>query len=96
MALAAGNAHMEHHYGQDLPNLMFSIDDASLDKCRTFILNLLQTEREMVTSWHETITKSNDHMQHSSADHTNAVFLKDPNSACIRYALPFPFPSPFV
>ena len=84
MALAAGNAHLTHYYGQDLPNLLYSIDDAVLDKCRSFILSLLQTEREMVTSWHEVITKSNDLMSNTSADHTNAVFLKDPNSASIK------------
>ena len=83
MALAAGNAHLNHYYCQDLPYLMYSIDDAVLDKCRNFILNLLQTEREMVTSWHEVIYKSNELMEHSSVDHTNAIFLKDPNSISI-------------
>ena len=84
MALAAGNAHLNHYYGQDLPNLLYAIDDSALDKCRGFILNLLSTERDMVTSWHEVIQKANELMEHASADHTNAVFLKDPNSASIK------------
>ena len=85
MALAAGNAHLNHYYGIDLPNLLYTVDDAVLDKCRVFIQNLLQTEREMVTSWHEVIQKTTEFMDHASADHTNAVFLKDPNSASIKY-----------
>lgn len=83
MALAAGNAHLAHYYNTDLPNLMLTIDDAALDKCRSYILNLLQTETEIVNSWSVVIGKSAELVEKTSADHITTVFLRDPNSAPI-------------
>ena len=83
MALAAGNAHLTHYYETDLPNLMFTIDDGALDRCRSFMLSMLLTEQEWVSSWSEVVTRSTTMIEHASADKTNAVFLRDPNSAPI-------------
>lgn len=91
MALAAGNAHLQHYYGQDLPNLMLTIDNSALDKCRSFILNLLHTEREMVNSWSEVIERSFEQAEQTSADLTNSTFLRDPNSASIMLVIIFHF-----
>ena len=87
MALAAGNAHLNHYYGQDLPNLMFMIDDGALDRCRSFVLSLLQTERDAISSWSEVVEHATNLMEHASADKTNSVFLRDPHSSSIKYVV---------
>ena len=84
LALAAGNAHLTHYHEQDLVNLMISIDDCVLDKCRAFMINLLQVEQDTVTTWGDVAQKCLSFLQNTSADYTNSVFLKDPSSAAIK------------
>lgn len=83
MALAAGNAHFDHYYNQDLINLMLNIDDCVLDKCRSHMLNLLKVEKDSVQSWSDVIEKATDLVDHTSADYTNSIFLRDPNSSSL-------------
>lgn len=80
MALAAGNAHLEHYYGQDLANLMLTIDDQVLDRVRNFLLAILSAENDVNGGWSEVITATIGQVEKTSADYTNTVFLRDPNS----------------
>lgn len=80
MALAAGNAHLEHYYSQDLANLMLTIDDQVLDRIRNFLLAILSAENDVNGGWSEVITTTMAQVEKSSADYTNTVFLRDPNS----------------
>ncbi|XP_075676015.1 F-BAR and double SH3 domains protein 2-like isoform X2 [Dermatophagoides pteronyssinus] len=93
MALAAGNAHFDHYYNQDLINLMLNIDDCVLDKCRSHMLNLLKVEKDSVQSWSDVIEKATDLVDHTSADYTNSIFLRDPNSSSLTEILTYEFQS---
>ncbi|KAH9511908.1 F-BAR and double SH3 domains protein 2 [Dermatophagoides farinae] len=91
MALAAGNAHFDHYYNQDLINLMLTIDDYVLDKCRGYMLNLLKVEKDSAQSWYDVNEKATDLVDHTSADYTNSIFLRDPNSTSLTEILSYEF-----
>lgn len=84
MALAAGNAHFDHYFNQDLPALMHTIDDGVLDKCRSNVLAILQAEHDAVLSWNEVIKTCTELVQQTSADHTNNIFMREANSEPLR------------
>lgn len=87
MALAAGNAHLTHYYNQDLVNLMINIDDTMLDKCRTYMLNLLKMEKESATLWWDVIERSIEMVEKTSSDYTNSLYYRDPNSSPFKFVL---------
>ncbi|KPM08398.1 SH3 domain containing protein 5 [Sarcoptes scabiei] len=91
MALAAGNAHLEHYFNQDLVNLMLTIDDNVLDKCRSFMINLLHLEKDVANNWWTVIEKTINLLDKTSTDHTNSIFLRDSNSSCLTDCLLYEF-----
>ncbi|RWS17284.1 SH3 domain containing protein 5-like protein [Dinothrombium tinctorium] len=91
MSLVAGNAHLNHYYSIDLPNLMRQLDDDVLDKCRGFVNSLLQGEINSINIASETMEKLSQLLDATSGDITNSAFLSEPTSACLRETLQIDF-----
>src|SRR5690242_5867877 len=91
MSLSATNAHLNHFFTLDLPNLFKAMDDEALDKCRGFILQLMQSESNSLTAYLESVEKANRMVEQSSAELTNQFFLRESASACINDTLQIDF-----
>ncbi|XP_054163435.1 protein nervous wreck-like [Oppia nitens] len=91
MALAAGNAHLDHYYSLDLPQLIVNIDDTVLDKCKGFMLSLLESEINAIQLTNESLDKAYRLINSSSADFTNKAFMAEQQSACLRELLVYDF-----
>ena len=84
MALAGTNAHLSHFFQQDIPNLIKTLDDDVLDKCRNYLLNILSVEIKSGAELNSGVARANGLTEGTSADWTNYAFLMEPASSCIR------------
>uniref|UniRef100_T1K9U1 SH3 domain-containing protein n=1 Tax=Tetranychus urticae TaxID=32264 RepID=T1K9U1_TETUR len=91
LALVAGNAHLEHYYSIDLPNLMQFLEDDVLDKCKGFMLNLLNSETTSLANASEALTGLVTALESTSAELTDKAFLAEQASNCLRDTLQFEF-----
>lgn len=84
MALAAGNAHLQHYYQRDLTDFINLIDDGVLDHCKIFMATLSECD---INSLKDALT----HAQYWSkminltgSQKTNSIFLDCEQSSCLR------------
>jgi hypothetical protein len=84
MSLAAGNAHLEQYYTYDLPNLMQTVDDSVLEKCKDFMIKLLENEFTCAKDAFESVGQAVEQLQQTSAELTNQIYLNEPTSNCLR------------
>lgn len=84
MALAAGNAHLQHYFGRDLTDFIHTIDDGVLDHCKIFMATLSECD---INSLKDALT----HAQYWSkminltgSQKTNAIFIECDHSMCLR------------
>lgn len=85
MSLTASNAHLNHFYANDLPELVKNLDDGVLEKSRTFIASLIEKEINSVNCLSEGMSKVSDMVNVTSGQFTTFAFLSDPASTCIRF-----------
>ncbi|CAG2100177.1 unnamed protein product [Medioppia subpectinata] len=83
MALSAANGHLDHYYNLDLPQLMHNIDDDVLDKCRGFILSLLESELNAIQLTNQSLDNAYRLVESTSGDITNKAFLADPHELLV-------------
>ena len=84
MALAAGNAHLNHYHHRDLTDFMNLIDDNVLDHCKIFMATLSECD---INSLKDTLS----HAQYWSkminltgSQKTNSIFYESEKSECLR------------
>lgn len=84
MALAAGNAHLQHYYQRDLNDFIHLIDDGVLDHCKIFMATLSECD---INSLKDSLM----HAQYWSkminltgSQKTNSIFLECDQSLCLR------------
>lgn len=85
MSLAAGNAHLEQYYSYDLPNLMQTVDDGTLEKCKDFMIKWLENEFSCAKQTFESVSLGVEQVQQTSAELTNQIYLNEPTCNCLRY-----------
>lgn len=91
MALAAGNAHLNHYQQRDLNDFIHLIDDGVLDHCKIFMATLSECD---INSLKDALT----HAQYWSkminltgSQRTNSIFFDCEQSKCLRNALSLVF-----
>lgn len=84
MALAAGNAHLNHYHQRDLNDFIHLIDDGVLDHCKIFMATLSECD---INSLKDALT----HAQYWSkminltgSQRTNSLFFDCEQSKCLR------------
>lgn len=87
MALAAGNAHLNHYQQKDLNDFIHLIDDGVLDHCKIFMATLSECD---INSLKDALT----HAQYWSkminltgSQRTNSIFFDCEQSKCLRNTL---------
>lgn len=84
MALAAGNAHLQHYYKRDLVDFIHIIDDGVLDHCKIFMATLSECDinslKDALTSaqyWSKMINLT-------GSQKTNTIFFECEQSLCLH------------
>lgn len=84
MALAAGNAHLQHYYQRDLTDFIHLIDDGVLDHCKIFMATLSECD---INSLKDALTRAqywSKMINLTGSQKTNSIFLDCEQSICLK------------
>lgn len=84
MAIAAGNAHLQHYYDYDLTDFIHLIDDGVLDHCKVFMATLSECEINSLKDSLASAQYWSKMINLTGLQNTNAIFLESEQSFCLR------------
>lgn len=84
MALAAGNAHLQHYYDHDLNDFIHLTDDGVLDHCKVFMATLSECEINSLKESLKSAQYWSKMINLTGLQSTNSIFLDCERSFCLR------------